>query len=321
MKGRRIVIFGGSGFIGSVLAHRLASHGSRVDVPTRRRESAKHLWTVPGVRVVETDLQQTHAIKSIVRGTDAVINLIGILNERGDNGRGFERVHVTLTNHILNACHETNVARYVHMSALNADPFAASYYLRSKGEAEAAVLAAQNDGVDVSVFRPSVVFGPRDSLFNRFAGLLRLAVFGLPLACASSRMQPVYVGDLVEAVIASLDDHAAFGQRYDIGGPQILTLQQIAEYTNRMCGTKRLIIPLGKTLSTIQANIFEYIPGKPFSRDNLRSASEDSILTGPNGLDDFNITPTSVDAIVPSYLGTGGSRYDGIREIHVRARR
>ena len=298
-----IGIFGGTGFVGSHLANELVERGYALKLFTRSRERARELWPLPNTQVVEFDIYDEHAVAEHLAGCDAAINLAGILNEKGDNGAGFRRVHTELTRSIIKACAEAGVKRYLHMSALNADPFGPSYYLRTKGEGENAAMAAHDDGLPTTVFRPSVIFGPRDDFFNRFAKLLKLSPFVFPLACASARFQPVYVGDVTEAFVRCLTDRATFGQRYDLGGPEEKTLLEIVRYIAKISGTHRLIIPLGNGLSKLQANILEYVPGKPFSRDNLRSTTEDSVCRGDNGLNTLGIEPTSIGEVVPAYLG------------------
>lgn len=310
-----IGIFGGTGFVGSFLANELVERGYSLKLFTRSRERARELWPLPNTRVVEFNIYDENAVAGHLAGCDAVINLAGILNEKGDNGAGFRRVHTELTRLIIKACGEANVKRYLHMSALNADPFGPSYYLRTKGEGENAAMAAHDDGLPSTVFRPSVIFGPRDDFFNRFATLLKLSPFVFPLACASARFQPVYVGDVAEAFIRCLTDRATFGQRYDLGGPEEKTLLEIVRYVAKLTHTRRLIIPLGSALSKLQANVLEYVPGKPFSRDNLRSTTEDSVCRGDNGLVTLGIEPTSIGEIVPTYLG---GRYERMRYYNLR---
>ena len=313
MNGKKIALVGGSGFVGSVIAERLSSRGDAVTIVTRSRERSKHLWPLPNARVVEANAFDPKQLGDIFSEVDTVINLVGILNEKKDNGEGFRRAHVELTEELLNACSRNNVHRYLHMSALNADSFAPSYYLRTKGEAENKVLAAGDRSLDVTIFRPSVIFGNGDSLFNRFYQLLKLGPV-LPLACASTRFQPVYVGDVAEAFIKSIDNKSTFGRKYDLGGPDIVTLKEIVDYVNKLSGLNRLVVPLGAGLSKVQAQFFEFVPGKPFSKDNLRSASEDSVITNENGLDLLGITPTSFHSVVPKYIvGSARQHYYALR--------
>ncbi|MFT4562004.1 MAG: hypothetical protein ACI9BW_001747 [Gammaproteobacteria bacterium] len=303
MRNEIVGIFGASGFVGTRLANQLAAQGKTLRLFTRSRHRARHLWQLPKCEVIETDVFDETSISKYVDGCNAVINLAGIINEKGDDGTGFRRVHTELTRTIIKVCFNTNVQRYIQMSALGADAFAPSYYLRTKGEAENAAMAAHDEGLQTTVFRPSVIFGPGDSFYNRFANLLKISPAVFPLACADSKFEPVYVGDVCRAIIGSLNDRSTFGNRYDLGGPEQKTLREIVHYAAELTGRRRIVMPLGGFLSKVQANIFEYFPGKPFSRDNLRSASEDSVCRGENGLITLGIQPTSVNEIVPTYLG------------------
>ncbi len=298
----KIGIFGGTGFVGTCIANEIAELGPRVRIFTRSRDRARHLWPLPNTEVIEIDPNNESDIAEQISKCDAIINLAGIVNEKRDNGAEFRQVHTELTRMIIKACLDASVKRYVHMSALNAEPFAASYYLRTKGEAENAAMAAHDAGLPTTVFRPSVIFGPNDSFFNRFAKLLRISP-ALPLACARTKFQPVFVGDVATAIIGALTDRTTFGVRYDLGGPEVETLLNLVRYVAKLVHSKSAIIPLGRTMSTLQANVFEYFPGKPFSRDNLRSASEDSVCRHDNGLVQLGIKPTAIGEVVPAYLG------------------
>jgi uncharacterized protein YbjT (DUF2867 family) len=302
MRIETIGIFGGTGFVGTRLANELTELGPRIRIFTRSRHRARHLWPLPNTEIIEIDFNHDGSIADQISECDAVINLVGILNEKSDDGTEFRRVHTELTRAIIKACSEASAKRYLHMSSLNADPFAASYYLRTKGEAENAAMAADDARVPTTVFRPSVIFGPNDRFFNRFAQLLRVSPV-LPLACASAKFQPVFVGDVTKAIIGSLTNRSTFGVRYDLGGPEVNTLLELVRYVEKLINSKTIVIPLGSIMSKIQANIFEYVPGKPFSRDNLRSASEDSVCRTENGLTQLNIESTAVGEVVPTYLG------------------
>ncbi len=306
-----IAILGGSGFIGSVLAEHLTRAGHLPVVLTRRREHARSVWALPAARCVECNPHDPVALRKAIAGCDAVVNLVGILNERGDDGEGFRRAHVDLTRGVLDACVATGIPRYLHMSALNAAPVAVSHYQRTKGEAE---MLVRGSTLDWTIFRPSLVFGPGDGLFNRFEALTRYVPV-LPLACGHTRFQPVYVGDVAAAFVRALEDRRSIGQSYDLGGPAVMTLAEIVEKLLATLRRRRLVVPLGITASRLQAEIFEHVPGKPFSRDNFRSASEDSVVTGDNGLDLLGIVPTAVDGMVARCLGGGGERqrYDHLR--------
>lgn len=308
MSKMTIGIFGGSGFVGGVLANRLARRGASIRIFTRKRDHARHLWLLPDTNVVEVDPAEQEALNAAVDGCDAVVNLIGILNERRDNGEGFREAHIATTGRIAKACKNAGVPHLVQMSALKADSFAPSYYLRTKGEAEKLLLDEQNSRFAATILRPSVIFGPRDSFINRFAGLVRLTPGVFPLAGAKARFQPVYVGDVAEAFVRVIEDPATRGRRYDLGGPDVRTLEEIVAYVARLLGRPLWIIPLGATLSKLQANVLEYVPGKPFSRDNLRSLQEDSVLGDDDGLARLGIVPTPMHVVVPQYLAAANVR-------------
>jgi uncharacterized protein YbjT (DUF2867 family) len=310
-----IGLLGGSGFVGKVLANRLVESGYAVRILTRRRGHARELWLLPDTHVVEVDMRAQEQLNEACSGCHAIINLAGILNERRDNGDGFHQVHVELTRRVAKACKAADVSHLIQMSAINADSFAASYYLRSKGEAEK--LLGDEDGkrLAVTIMRPSVIFGSHDEFTNRFARLIKLVPGVLPLPAVHVRFQPVYVGDVANAIVRTLSDRESAGQRYDLGGPEIIAFGDLVGYLARVIGRPTRVIGLGKLLSSVQANILEYVPGKPFSRDNLRSMQEDSVCTQTNGLERLGITPTPMRVIVPAYLNGRNvrQRYYGYR--------
>lgn len=314
---KNICVLGGTGFVGHHIVSQLAKSGYKVRVLTRHRERHRELLVLPTVEVISADIHDTNLLRKYFTHQDAVINLVGILNEARDNGRGFYHAHVELAKKVVDACQAKGVKRLLHMSALNADAKnGTSYYLRSKGEAEDLVHNARN--LDVTSFRPSVIFGPGDSFFNRFACLLFRIPVAFPLACGTTQFAPVYVEDIAKAFVKSLNDSRTYGQRYDLCGPKNYTLKQLVEYTADNIEVNRKIIALGKWLSLIQANVFQYVPGKPFTRDNYRSMKMDSICkdNGETLKSVFNITPRSIEAVVPRYL-KGQScrrRYDEFRQ-------
>ena len=293
---RHIVVLGGTGFVGQHLVPRLTRAGHRVTVLSRNRELQRDLLVLPGVRVVTTNVHSQATLVERFNDADAVINLVGILNERGFSGAGFTRAHTDLTRTIIDACRVTGVTRVLQMSALNAGR-GTSHYLRSRGEAEAALKASS---LDWTLFQPSVIFGRSDGLFQRFAGLLNLSPV-LPLARANAKMAPVFVGDVAEAFVRALRDPATIRQTYELYGPQVLTLADIVRSTARMRGQRRLVIPLPDALGRLQATLMDFVPGKPFSTDNYRSLAMDSV-GGIDGLYRLGIDRTPIDAIVPDLL-------------------
>jgi NADH dehydrogenase len=307
-----ICILGGTGFVGRYIAGRLANSGKRVRILTRNRNRHRDLLVLPDVELVEADVFDTSALETNIKGMDAVINLVGILNETQHNGDGFRKVHVELPKNILNTCIKLNIPRIVHMSALNADAnLGPSFYLRTKGEGENALHTFSSSRLAVTSFRPSVIFGPGDSFLNRFAGLLKMTPYIFPLACAQARFAPVYVGDVADRFVAAIDDRNTYGKHYNLCGPEEFTLKELVEYTARTLGLKRHIIALPDFISKMQAYMLEWFPGKPFSIDNYNSLTQDSVC--PEGEHE----PTTLDMIVPSYLGNTNRQtgYDMLRKI------
>ncbi len=299
MNVRSVCVLGGTGFVGRHIVSRLISSGRSVKVLSRRPERYKQMLVLPGVRLVKADMTDADELKRQFQGVDAVINLIGILNEKAHDGSGFRFVHTELTQKVLEACKANNVKRLLHMSALNADAGGPSHYLRTKGEAENH-LHTFSGPVHVTSFRPSVIFGPKDSFINRFAGLLKLSPLAFPLACPNARFAPVYVGDVADAFVNALEDKSTFGRRYDLCGPHEYTLKQLVQYTAKTLGLKRWIIGLPNWISSLQASVLEFVPGKPFSVDNFNSLKVDSVCKSAQPC------PTSLESVVPYYLGKRG---------------
>lgn len=298
----RLCILGGTGFVGRGLSARLVAAGHEVLVPTRHYERHRDLTVLPTLKLVAGDVHDLEFLLHCCEARDAVINLVGILNEKGRSGRGFARAHAELPEKLVAACRAARVRRLLHMSALNASLNAPSHYLRTKAMGEDTVHRAANDGLHVTSFRPSVIFGPRDSFINRFAGLLRLAPGVFPLACPDAKFQPVYVEDVVSAYVHALTDTRTHGQRYDLCGPKVYTLREIMSYIAEVMGKRVTIIGLNRTLSYMQAAFMEFAPGKPFSLDNFRSLQVDSICSGRVFPEVFGIVSTPMEQVVPTYL-------------------
>ncbi|HFD78989.1 MAG TPA: complex I NDUFA9 subunit family protein [Gammaproteobacteria bacterium] len=304
MKAQRICVLGGTGFVGSHLVHRLADLGHSVTVLTRRPERHREFRVGTRLRLLAADPYDCRELQQVFADTDCVINLVGILNEQG-NSR-FQKAHVELPRCVAKSMRETGVSRLLHMSALNANVNESrSLYLKTKGEGED--LVHNTPGLEVTSFRPSVIFGPEDSFFNRFAALLRMAPPLFPLACAGSRFAPVYVGDVVEAFVRTLDDRRSAGQRLELCGPRDYTLRQLVEYTARVIGRSTRVIELPDALARLQGRLLGLLPGKPFTLDNYYSLKKDSLCSDP-ALPRLGITPHSVESIVPVYLGANNSR-------------
>jgi len=305
----KICLLGGTGFVGRSIAARLVGAGHDVILLTRRRSRHRDLLVLPSLSLIEGDIHNPVFLSRQFASCDAVINLVGILNERGHSGKGFARVHAELPAKVAQTCQEAGVRRLLHMSALNAALDAPSHYLRTKAMGEDAAHRASGAGLTVTSFRPSVIFGPSDSFINRFAGILRLSPGVFPLACPEARFQPVYVEDVATAFVASLNDHRCFGRRYDLCGPKVYTLRDLVAYIARLLGRRTRIVGLSDGLSRLQALMLEFVPGKPFSLDNYNSLKLDSICR--KGFPEiFGITPRSLEQIVPGYLsGTGPRRH------------
>jgi NADH dehydrogenase len=308
-------VVGGSGFVGSRLVARLANAGYEVTVPTRDPERCRHLRVLPTVRVVHADVHAPHTLNALLAGTDAAVNLVGILNEAGRDGAGFRRVHVELTGTLISACSANRVERLVQVSALNAaspdvPDAATSHYLRSKGEAEALLRAS---ALRWTILQPSVIFGPGDSFLNRFATLLRVLPLALPLAMPQARFAPVHVEDVVEAIARVLRDPSTAGHTYQLCGPDIYTLRELVQIVADRVGLRRMVVGLPRSVSRLQAAIMDFVPGKPFSTDNFRSLQADSVGS-TEGLRQLGITPRP---LLPNLADTlGGAGLTGIRDTY-----
>lgn len=294
-----IIVFGGSGFVGQHLVPALVQAGHRVVIPTRGDGSAD---ATPHVKRRSGDVYDPAFLREVLRGAHAVINLVGILNEKGDDGLGFQRVFVELPDLIMAAMHDTGVRRLLQMSALHADD-GQSNYLKARGRAERHV---RKSPLDWTLFRASVIAGPGDGLFNRFDQLLKLAP-ALPVGRADARFQPVWVGDVAQAFVTALQDAAAIGQTYDLAGPRVLTLREIIQHTARARGRHRGVIALPDALGQLQASIGEYLPGKPISRDNWRSLQQDS-TSQDDGLAKLGITRIDPIERLPEILGLASAK-------------
>ncbi len=305
-----IVVFGGSGFLGASLAERLVRRGvSRIVVPTRRVDHAKHLVPLPGVEVVRADIHDDAQLMRCITGNDAVVNLVAQLH---GTEAAFQRAHVDLPRRIAHACERAGMPRLVHVSALGVtDTSAPSRYLRSKAAGEQALRDVF--GRHTSILRPSLIFGARDHITRLFAGLHRITPL-LPLAGADARVQPVWVEDVAQAIERCLEDPTTAGQTYECAGPDVMTMAQLVRACGRVAGTVRPIVPLPGAVARVQAWVFERLPGQPLiTRDNLDSLSVPNVATGQlPGLEALGIHAASFDQIVPTFLrpGAGISRLD-----------
>ena len=313
MPGGLIAMLGGGGFVGRAVANRLYAAGYRARVLTRDREARRRdLLPIPTVELIQADAHDPPRLERALAGCDAVINLVGILNER--DADDFARVHVGLSEKVIAACRKNGIRRLLHISALNADAdTGASRYLKSKGEAENLVHAAVD--LEVTSFRPSVIFGPGDRFFNRFATLLRFSPGVFPLACAAARFAPVYVGDVAAAITRAVEDPRSHGRRYALRGPEEYSLLELVRLTARLCGLKRWIIPLPDFASRLQGRVFDLLGfvfhacniEQPFSTDNYLSTRQPSVAAR-NDLPALGIAPTHLRGVVAQYLGAATSR-------------
>lgn len=299
MNRLRIAVLGGTGFVGHSLCTRLAAAGHELRILTRHRDRHRNFLVLPTAQVVEADVHNPAVLKRELAGCDAAVNLVGILNESGRET--FVRAHAELPAKLVQACREAGVSRLLHMSALHATADAPSLYLRSKAQGERAVMAAAG-ALQVTSFRPSVIFGRGDSFTNRFAALLRQVPLAFPLACPEARLQPVHVEDVTQAFAVALERHETYGKQYNLCGPKAYSLLELVTLIARSCGQHRWIVPLGPGLSRLQATLLQFAPGKPFTPDNFRSLQVPSICSEPFPAI-FGIEPAQLEEILPTFLG------------------
>ncbi len=269
--------------------------GVQVTVPTRRLP-ARSVQMLPMVSVVQADVHDPTQLAALVRGHDVVVNLIAILH---GNRAAFERAHVVFPRLLAQTCINENVRRLVHVSALGADLQGPSLYQRSKAHGEAALQSGVVQGLQLTVLRPSVIFGEDDAFINLFAKLLAVAPV-VPLAGANTRFQPVWVQDVAQAIAHAVRHPRTVGQVYELAGPQVLTLQQMVEHAGRWSGHPRWVLGLPHALAYVQALLMEFMPGAPLmSRDNLASMQVDNVASGAfAGLNDLGVAkPTRLDAV------------------------
>ncbi len=316
MRNKLVTVFGGTGFIGRDLVQRLAASGARVRAAVRHPDEADFLMPmgdVGQVKAVAASVTHEESVRAALAGADAAVNLVGILCEKGR--RTFDSVHRQGAENVARAAAQEGVGRLVHMSALGADGQSKSAYASSKAAGEEAVRAAFPDA---SIIRPSVVFGPRDGFFNLFASLARftpvLPVFGCPkpryrdggidiYGDGGVKFQPVYVGDVADALMKCLTDPAAAGKTYELGGPTTYSFRQIMQMILRETGRKRLLLPVPYWLASLDAAFLELLPNPPLTRDQVRLLKRDNVVSGDlPGLAELDIQPTGAEAIIPTYL-------------------
>ena len=304
---QKILLLGGTGFVGRHVCEKLNQQQSRVTVITRRRASASHLQMLPLVDVIELARLDAASLTPLLAGHDAVVNLIAILH---GTEAAFEKVHVGLPQMLVSSCQVAGVKRIVHISALGAAPDSPAMYQRSKARGEAVL---SGSGLDVTLLRPSVIFGAEDKFLNTFAQLQQLFPV-IPLASSAARFQPVWVEDVASAVVRCLEDTSTIGKIFEACGPEVFTLKQLVELAGQWAGVNggrgRPVFDLPGPLARIQARLMELAPGEPvMSRDNLDAMKVDNVASGQlPGLDALGITPSALRAIAPSYLNARGLR-------------
>jgi len=298
-----VLVLGGTGFLGHAFcaqwADRSNAAGTRITVPTRHALHGRDLLELPLLEVEQADVHDDAALARLLDGCDAVINLVAILH---GSAREFEHVHVALPRRLAQACRNAGVRRIVHVSALGVGPQAPSHYLRTKTEGEAAL--AQS-GLEVTVLRPSVMFGAGDRFLNMFARL-EAALPVVPLAGATSRYQPVWVDDVAQALLRCLERPDTIGRVYECVGPEVYMLEELVRLAGRWSGHERPVMALPDAIGRLQALVMEALPGTLLSRDNLDSMRVDSVASGTlPGLPDLGIEPTALGAVAPLYLAPG----------------
>ena len=296
-----ITVFGGSGFIGRHLVQRLARRGWLIRVAVRHPDAAlflKPLGDVGQITPLAASLRHEGSVRAAVAGADAVVNLVGILYQRGP--QRFDSIHAEGARTVAEAAHAAGATRLIQMSAIGANPDSPSIYARSKAAGERAAASAFPGA---SIVRPSIVFGPEDAFFNRFAAMARFSP-ALPLiGGGKTRFQPVYVGDVAEAMARILEDDASKGRVYELAGPQVYSFKELMELTLKTINRRRLLLPLPFWAAGLQATFLELLPVPPLTRDQVALLRRDNVAgPGAPGLAELGIAPTAAELIIPTYL-------------------
>src|ERR1700730_3767711 len=301
MRNRAPPVLGGSGFIGCYVVKRLAARGEVVPVGCRNAGAAAFLRTMGDVGQVEplnVVIDDELVLPAFLAGSGAVVNCVGILREHGS--QTFERVHHTGPARLARIARDTGVERFVHISAIGADPRSASAYARTKGAGEAAVRDAFPT---VTILRPSVVFGPEDQFFNRFAAMAMISPVLPLIGGGETRFQPVYVGDVADAVTKCLDDPTTAGRIYELGGPKVYTFRDLLELLLSEIRRKRWLVDVPFGLAALQARLMSILPNPPLTPDQVELLKSDNIVSSAAmNLASLGIEPTPVEIIVPTYL-------------------
>lgn len=301
MRSRRTAVLGGAGFIGRYVVQRLAARGDVVVVGGRHAENAKFLMTaglVGQIAFVNATIDDEQVLLAFLAGSNAVINCVGILAESGR--QTFDRVHYLGPARLARLAREAGVERLVHISAIGADPRSRSAYARSKAQGEAAVRDAFPTA---TILRPSIVFGPEDQFFNRFAAIAMISPVLPVIGGGRTRFQPVYVGDVADAVLKCLEEPATAGRTYELGGPKIYSFRELIEVLLGEIRRKRLLIDLPFGAAAFQARLMSVLPSPPLTPDQVELLRSDNVVSsGALTLAALGITPTAVEAILPTYL-------------------
>jgi NADH dehydrogenase len=301
MRQHRVAILGGAGFIGRYVVKRLAERGDVLTVGGRHAAAAKFLklkGDVGQVGLVNLSITDESLLPAFVAGNDAVVNLVGILLQRG--GQRFEMIHHVAPARLARVAREAGVQRFVHISAIGADARSTSAYARTKAAGEAAVRDAFPTA---TILRPSVVFGPEDQFFNRLASMAMFSPVMPLIGGGETRLQPVYVGDVADAVVRVIDDSATAGRTYELGGPRVYTLRALTQLLLAELRRKRLMIDLPFALAALQAQLMSLLPNPPLTPDQVEMLKYDNVASsGELGLATLGITPTAVEAILGTYL-------------------
>lgn len=314
MAYRVVTVFGGSGFIGRHLVRRLAKRGWRVRIATRNPNDALFLKTAGAVGQIVpvfANIRDDHSVAAAVAGADYVVNLVGILYESGR--QTFAAVHHEAAGRIARAAAEAGAGRVIQISSIGAAPESRSRYARTKAAGERAVVEAFPDA---TILRPSIVFGPEDGFFNLFASVTRLSPFLPLIGGGRTRFQPVYVGDVADAILACLDRDDSKGRTYELGGPTVYTFRQLMELLLRTIGRERALVPVPWTIAGLQALVLGMLPKPLLTRDQLAQLKSDNVVAeGALTLADLGIAPTAAEVILPTYLDRFriGGRFAGRR--------
>lgn len=300
-----VTVFGGSGFLGRYVVQALARTGCRVRVACRRPDLAGHLQplgNVGQIMAVQANLRDEASVRRAVEGMDAVVNLPGLLAQSGK--QSFKNVHVDGAGFVAQAARDAGARALVHVSALGASRRSTAAYGRTKAEGEDAVRKAYPNAV---ILRPSIIFGPGDSFFNRFAAMAQISPFMPLIGGGRTRFQPVYAGDVAQAIIAGLNGRATSGEIYELGGPKVYTFKELLNLTMKYCDRKRMFFPLPFPLAKLQGFFLQMLPGKLLTVDQVRLLQYDNVvsseaITEARTIDALGVELHAVEQIVPAYL-------------------